>query len=162
MTARAFAIAATLLLLAVFTLLNWSAFLAPTTLSLGVAEVQAPLGLVMLGVTAVISGVFLVVILVQQASVILDSRRMAKDLHAQRELADKAEASRFTEMRSHLDGEIARLEAQAAASTRELGERLTRAEEAMATRVDDAARTLSAHLGEIEDKLDRALPGTRT
>lgn len=161
MTARAIVIAIALLLLAVFTLLNWSAFLAPTTLSLGVAEVQAPLGLVMLVVTAAVSGLFLLYILVQQATVIVESRRMARDLHAQRALADKAEASRFTEMRTHQDAELARLEAQAAASTRELGERLARAEEALAARLDDAARTLSAHLGEIEDKLDRALPAGR-
>ena len=38
---------------AVFTLLNWTAFMAPTALTLGVMDVQAPLGLVMLGVVVV-------------------------------------------------------------------------------------------------------------
>ena len=38
-----------LALIALFAVLNWGAFLAPTTLSFGVAQVQAPLGLIMLG-----------------------------------------------------------------------------------------------------------------
>ncbi len=106
MNLRTLSIAVALALLGVFTLLNWGAFLAPTTLSLGFAEVQAPLGLVMLGVTGVVSGLFLVYILFQQASVIMESRRTAKELKAHRELADKAEASRFTEMRTFLEGEL--------------------------------------------------------
>jgi len=36
-----------------FAALNWSAFLAPTPLSLGFAQVQAPRGLIMLGLGCV-------------------------------------------------------------------------------------------------------------
>ena len=160
MNLRTLSIVFALLVLAVFTLLNWSAFLAPTTLTLGFAEVQAPLGLIMLGVTGVVSGLFLVYILVQQASVILESRRTAKELKAHRELADKAEASRFTEMRSFLEGELRRLEAQASASTRELGERIDRMDQQLQAQLAESTRSLSAYVGEVEDKLDRALPST--
>ena len=59
MNARTLAIAIALFLLAVFALLNWSAFSTPTALTLGFAEVQAPLGLVMLVVTGIVSGLFL-------------------------------------------------------------------------------------------------------
>ena len=44
---------------ALFAVLNWSAFLAPTTLSLGVAVVQAPLGLIMLGLIGILTVAFL-------------------------------------------------------------------------------------------------------
>ncbi len=158
MNLRTLSIAVALALLGVFTLLNWSAFLAPTTLSLGVAEVQAPLGLIMLGVTGVVSGLFLVYILVQQASVIMESRRTAKELKSHRELADKAEASRFTEMRAFLEGELRKLEAQSAATTRELGERIGLMDRGLHEQLAETTRTLSAYVGEVEDKLDRALP----
>jgi uncharacterized integral membrane protein len=50
---------ALLAVLAIFTAINWNAFVAPTTLSLLFAEVQAPLGLVMLGITILLAAVFL-------------------------------------------------------------------------------------------------------
>jgi uncharacterized integral membrane protein len=161
MNFRAFLIALVLLLLAAFTLMNWGAFLAPTTLSLGVADVQAPLGLLMLGVTAAVSGLFLLYILVQQATVILETRRMTKDLQAQRELADKAEASRFTEMRGFIETELRRIEAQSSASTRELREALQQVEQQLGARLDESTRSLSAYVGEVEDKIDRVLPPPR-
>ncbi|MBC7942206.1 MAG: LapA family protein [Chitinophagaceae bacterium] len=108
----------------VFALINWAAFTAPTALSLGFYEFQAPLGLVMLVLTGAVSGVLLVYILMQQAGVIMEARRYAKELTAHRELADKAEASRFTELRAFLETELRRIEAQNVAGTRELGARI--------------------------------------
>lgn len=157
MNLRSFLVVAALALLAVFALLNWAAFTAPTTLSLAFAEVQAPLGLIMLAITGFISGLFLVYILFQQAGVILEARRYAKELNAQRELADMAEASRFTEMRAFLDGELRRLEAQRAAEVRELGERIEASAQRMGEMLAESTRSLSAYVGEVEDKLDRLL-----
>jgi len=108
----------------VFALVNWAAFTAPTPLSLGFFEFQAPLGLVMLVLTGAVSGLLLVYILMQQAGVILEARRYAKELTAHRELADKAEASRFTELKAFLETELRRIEAQNAAGTRELAARI--------------------------------------
>lgn len=158
MNLRSIAVAGALSALAIFTVLNWNAFLVTTTLSLGVAEVQAPLGLIMLAVTAGISGLFLVYILFQQASVMLEARRMTKELQAQRELADHAEASRFTEMRGVLEAEMRRLEALVSAGNRELGERLLDVEKRLTERLDESNRSLSAYVGEVDDKLDRMSP----
>jgi len=113
-----------LVAVSVFALTNWAAFTAPTALSLGVLEFQAPLGLVMLVLTGAVSGLLLGYILMQQAGVIMEARRYAKELSAHRELADKAEASRFTELRAFLESELRRLESQNAAGTRELGARI--------------------------------------
>lgn len=157
MNARTLAIVVALALLAIFALLNWSAFAAPTTLSLGFAEVQAPLGLVMLVVTALVSALFVVYIVVQQAGALLESRRHEKELRANRELADKAEASRFTELRAYLATEAARLQGERGAEAQQLGARLQQLEEHLQQRVDEAARGLAAHLGEVEDKLDRVI-----
>jgi uncharacterized SAM-binding protein YcdF (DUF218 family) len=159
MNLRAFAMTLILAfaLLLLFVTLNWTAFAAPTALSLGFAEVSAPLGVVTLVFTAVVSALFVVYIVFQQAGVILDARRFAKEGKAQRELADKAEASRFTELRTLLEGELRRIEAQGSASTRELGERMAQSERSLQDKLAEATRTTAAYLGEIEDKLDRVL-----
>jgi uncharacterized integral membrane protein len=157
MNLRSLLITAVLALLAAFALLNWTAFTAPTTLSLAFTSVQAPLGLIMLVITGLLSGLFLVYILFQQAGVILEARRYAKELKTHRELADTAEASRFTEMRSFLEGELRRLEAQGAAQTRELGARIEALERQLREMLGESTRTLSAYVGEVEDKLDRLL-----
>lgn len=159
MNMRAFALTLILAfaLLLLLVTLNWPTFATPTLLSLGVTEISAPLGVLMLGFTAAISALFVVYILFQQAGVILDARRFAKEGKVQRELADKAEASRFTELRTLLEGELRRIEAQGAASTRELGARLEQTERSLQDKLAEATSTTSAYLGEIEDKLDRVL-----
>ena len=92
-----------LVLVAGFAALNWTAFMAPTTLSLGLSAVQAPLGLVMLGLLAALTAMFLIFIVYLQTSVLFDARHHARELRTNRELADQAEASRFTELRAVLE-----------------------------------------------------------
>jgi uncharacterized integral membrane protein len=99
-----------LAVVALFAALNWSAFLAPTTLSLGFTQVQPPLGLLMLALLAAVTAVFLGYLVYLQSTVLLESRRHAKELQAQRELADQAEASRFTELRSFIDSRLSEVE----------------------------------------------------
>jgi hypothetical protein len=159
MNLRAFSLTLVLafVLLAAFAILNRAAMAAPSTLSLGFADVSAPLGMVMLVFTAAISGLFVVYIVLLQAGVIVESRRLTKEVKTQRKLADTAEASRFTELRSLLEGELRKIESQGAASYREFGARIEQSERGMQDKLGEATRTLSAYLGEIEDKLDRVL-----
>jgi len=109
-----------LALVAIFAALNWSAFVAPTTLSFGVANVQAPLGLIMLALLLVLTALFLIYIVYLQTTVILEWRRREKELQASRELADQAEASRFTELRAHLDTRLTEIENSLAAQLGEM------------------------------------------
>ena len=162
MNLRAFSLTLVLafVLLAAFATLNWGAIALPSILSLGFVEVNAPLGLVMLIFTAAISSLFIIYILLLQAGVILEARRLTKEVKAQRETADTAEASCCTELRTLLEGELRRIEAQSAASNRELGARIEQSERGMQDKLAEATGTVSAHLGEIEDKLDRALVPT--
>lgn len=152
------AVALALALLALFAVLNWPALIAPTTLSLGVAEVDAPLGLVMLVFTGIVCALFLFYIVVQQASMLLEARRTAKELKGQREVADQAEASRFTEMRAWMDGELRRIEAQSNAATREVGARIEQLDQGLQVTLAESSRSMLAYLAEIEDKLDRVAP----
>lgn len=138
--------------LALFTALNWSAFMAPTTLSLAFTTVQAPLGLIMLGVTAILGTLVLLYVVYIQTTVILDARRAARDLHAQRELADQAEASRFTALQAFLETRLQQLEeGLVAAHTRTDGE--------FRSSVERATNTLAAYIGEAEDRIERRIVG---
>ena len=109
---------------ALFAALNWGVIMTPTTLSLGFAEVQAPLGLVLLVMLAVICALFLFYLVYLQTTVLLEHRRHARELETQRQLADQAEASRFTELRTLLEARLDQLENSLAASIGELADRL--------------------------------------
>jgi hypothetical protein len=144
--------------IAAFSALNWSAFITPTTLSLGLAEVQAPLGVIMLGVVGFLTAFFLVFVVYVQASALFDSRRHAQELQVNRELADKAEASRFTELRSFLEAELqlaGRGTGSTVASNPAILARLDQLEEKLLTAVEQSGNSLAASIGELEDRLER-------
>jgi hypothetical protein len=91
-----------------------------------------------------------------QGGALMESRRLARDLQAQRELADKAEASRFTELRTFLTAELGSVAAAQEQTRSVLLTRLDRAEAASREAQDEASNTLSAYIGELEDRLERA------
>ena len=153
----AFLVAALLAALALLSLLNWSALSAPTTLSLGYRNVDAPLGLVLLGFCAAITLASLAFVAWDQARSLAAARRMTCELQAQRELADRAEQSRFMELRSFLEGELRALRERPAGGAVAGGPRLEELEARLVARLSESVNGLAAHLAEVEDKLDRAL-----
>jgi hypothetical protein len=62
----------------------------------------------MFGILAFVTALFLVFVVYQQTSAILEARRHAREPQSNRELADQAEASRFTELKVLMEGEIKR------------------------------------------------------
>jgi len=74
--------------------LNWSTLMVSAPLDLVVAQIQAPLGVVMLGLAAVLVVVFFVAYLYNQIGSLLETRRLLKEIQRVQDLADKADASR--------------------------------------------------------------------
>lgn len=142
-----------LTLIGAFTALNWGVFLANSPVSLGVATVQAPLGLVMLGLLFFVVAYFLVYVLYLQSTVLFDARRHAKELQTNRELADKAEASRFTELRGFLDAGLKQRAEQDSAAQQAVMVRIDTLEKALRASVEQTGNSLSAYIGELEDRL---------
>ncbi len=141
-------------LITAFAALNWAAFTAPSPLSLGVTTIEAPLGVTLLGLLVLMALVFAVYAAFWQGAVLMDARRHTKEMHLQRQLADQAEASRFTELRAALDSELARL-----------AERITASQEALRLEMRENTNSLAAMVGELEDRLlpphgDTARPTT--
>ncbi len=139
--------------IAAFSALNWHAFIAPTTLSLGVAEVQAPLGVVMLGITGLLTVFFLVFVVYVQASALFESRRHAQELQANRELADKAEASRFTELRAFIESELSKLAGSGLRADPAVMARIDRLEQDVLSALQQTENSLAAYVGEIDERL---------
>jgi hypothetical protein len=75
------------------------------------------------------------------------------------ELADKAEASRFTELRSFLEAELQKLAGRGTGSTvasnPAILARLDQLEEKLLTAVEQSGNSLAACIGELEDRLER-------
>lgn len=126
-------------LLAAFVIANWHVLAMPVEVSLLVATIQAPAGIILLGGTALLLVLLAAYTLSLHTSTLLESRRHAKELREQRLLADQAEASRFTELNAAMQKEFAELRA------------------AMQQTTAESVNSLAAAIGEVEDKLDRSL-----
>lgn len=150
----------------IFVGVNWAAMTTPTDLSLVFAQIHAPLGLVLLGLMALLAAVFVGLIAYTQGTVLIETRRHAKELAAQRELADKAEASRFTDLRAHLDREVTRLSEAISHQGRETISRVDRAEMGLRERPVDAEITrltqaIENHGRDLHARVDRLEMGLR-
>jgi biopolymer transport protein ExbB/TolQ len=133
----------------------------PASLNLGVSSVQAPMGLVLLGLLVLVLVVFLLSLVFSETSHLLEVRRLTRESAEQRKLADTAEASRFTELRHFLSAEIQATVARERELNERLQEKLDRVQNRLVESIEQTGNGLSASLGELEDRLERQghLPG---
>jgi uncharacterized integral membrane protein len=82
-------------LILVFAALNWSVLIAVTSINLLVARVQAPTGVILLGLTAALAALFFLATLYSRIGALMEARRLQQELRAAREVADRTEASRL-------------------------------------------------------------------
>lgn len=150
------------ILLVVFTGLNWGAMTEPTSLSLVFAQIQAPLGLLMLGMLLVVAAGATLLVTLHQTRMLMQARRMEKDLAAQRELADKAELSRFTLLQTHLDQQLTDIRHDVERQHAHLEQVIRSVQQSVNHELGDEARSLAAQLGQMEDRLNRWLEAVPT
>ncbi len=134
------------LAIAALAALNWNTLITPTTVSLGVTEIQAPLGAIMLGLTVLLCVFFLAYVLSLHGSVLMETRKHVKEMASQRDLADKAELSRFTELRQYL-------ETQERQSQDLFNARMDAMEARLSARTQEAENVTAAFMGQLEDQL---------
>jgi uncharacterized integral membrane protein len=140
--------------LTLFTAVNWSSFTTPTTLSVIFATVEAPLGLVLLGFVILLAALFLIYIVYLQSSVLFETRRHARELHSQREIAEHAEISRIHDLRAFLETQLKTLGEQTVQSKAELSARLDQLERDLHQSLEQCQNSLAASLAEIDDRLE--------
>ena len=122
-----------LALLALFAAVNWSALTAPTILSFVAFTLEGPLGLILLGFALGFALLFLGYAAMQRTAMLMESRRHAQELKAQRDLAERAEASRLSELRQQLERDFAALRAT----------------------IEESTNSLAASIGQLDEKLER-------
>ena len=118
-------------LAALFVVLNWRVFAGSAHLNLLLTSVDVPVGVVMLTLFALALLVLWVIVSRWQGTLLMEFRRQAKELQAQRLLAESAEASRFTELGALIREEISKLR----------------------TELQDTEHSIAATLGEMDDRL---------
>lgn len=148
----------TLLLLLILTAtgaiasLNWGVFVVPVDLSIGFGLIRMPIGLLMLAVLVVVTVLFLLYVVYMQTSSLLETRRLSRKLEANIALAEKAESSRFTELRSALESEMVKQANREAESMTALLNRVDLLSKELNVSLGQATNTLAAHIGEFEDR----------
>lgn len=139
-----------IVLIGVLAFFNFSYLAQNVAMSLGFTTVEAPLGLILLGLTALMAVVFVAYVITMQGAWLLEARAHAKEMAAQRELADKAEASRFTELR------IA-IESLHKEEERRLMERMDNLEAHLHARAQESDNSSAAYVGQLEQTLRSTL-----
>lgn len=142
-----------LLIVAVFSLANWSVLSAPATLSFIVFDIEGPLGVILLGAMLVLVGLFVLYALTLRTKMLMESRRCNQELEAQRKIAETAEASRLSELRAQIEREFADVRV----TVGEISGQMDRNVQSMQQSLDEAANGLAALVAEMDDKIDRVL-----
>ncbi len=95
-----------LAILAALSVLNWNTLSAQAPLDLVAWQIQAPLGIVLLGVAGVMLALFMVAYLYNQIGSLMETRKLLKEIQRVQELADKAEASRIENLHQLISTEF--------------------------------------------------------
>lgn len=127
----AWSVVAVIVLLAV---LNWGTLMMPAPIDLLVMRIDAPLGVVMLALTGVLIGFFLVATLGNQIGSLLETRKLLKEIQRLQALADQTEASRMQTLQQLMTSEFRLLN--------ERFDKLRRGQEDNATKLPNDPRQL--------------------
>lgn len=149
-----------LALTAVFAALNWPVFNAAQPLWLGFTTISAPLGVLLLGALLVVA----VLLLVEQSRALGESRRFTRELDAQRKLAERAEGSRYSELRAYFAEELGRVEQRSLDTRATLINRMDALERDLRTAIEQSGTAVATYIADHEERVARrpeARPETR-
>jgi hypothetical protein len=90
---------------------------------------------------------------------LLDYRQHQKTLEAQRDLADKAEASRFVDLRQHMDTQLREQRERDAITAGEFEKSRVEIQREIRAQMEQINRTLAARMNELESRLDGRVGG---
>lgn len=134
--------------------LNWGEVTRTSRLNFGLILTDAPLAGILLAILALTLVVFLVSSAIQESRNLLAWNRHAKELQAQRDLADKAEASRFTDLRQHIDATLRETRQRDALAGGEFEKSMLQSHRELRAQLDAMNRTLLARLAQLEARVD--------
>ena len=161
-----------LIVLAVFLIINWGALSQVTTVNLVYTEIQAPLGVLVVGGFGIVVLLLAVYTVWQQASMMMELRAAYKEARTARQVAEDADKSRVAEIRTEFAARLEKLETLLTDRTDELlqttrdcnaafEKRLDALAEAQERRQTEAQTKLAVTLEELEKRVLASLPAPR-
>lgn len=143
-----------ILLVAGFAALNWPDIVRSSPLSFGLFVTDAPLGAILLLLLAATLILFLAATVAMRTQSLIDYRQHQKTLEAQRELAENAEASRFTDLRGQLDTHLREMRERDAIAATEFDKHMVQSQRELRTQMEQMNRMIAARLNELEHRLE--------
>jgi len=140
------------LVTAIIASLNWGEFTRLEPLSFGLFTANVAVGATMLVILGVVLAAFLVSSAIQESRYLLDHRRHSRALHAQRELAENAEASRFTDLRQHLDAHMRESRQREAVMGTEFEKRMLQSHQELRAQVERMHQMIGSRLDGLEGR----------
>ncbi len=135
--------------------LNLGELMRPVELNLGWRLVEAPLGLLMLGLAGLAWLLALAAAVGAQMAHASQRRQLEDELQTQRERADSAEGSRFAQLQRHLELQAQAAEHRERETQAQFDRQLERVRQAVQQQLDEVGSSLAAYIGEVEDRLER-------
>lgn len=139
--------------------LNRVEVMRPSPLNLGWTQLEAPLGAVLLGLLGMAVLIGLAAGAAQRAQSHRREQALADSLQSQRDLADRAEASRFTDLRQALDAHLRDTKQREAGISASVEQALMRHQRETRTQLEGLHRAMGSRLGEMEARLEARLDG---
>lgn len=143
-----------ILAVAGFAFQNWPEITRRSTLDFGVLQAEAPLGLILLTLLGLTLLGALATAATLRSRSLVETRQHAKQLHAQRELAEKAEASRFTDLRQVLDSHLREERQRESVVQTELDRTMAQHQRELRNQLEQMYHLLTSRLSEMERRFD--------
>jgi len=147
-----------LILLAVFTAVNWSILTTPTPMSFVFFDIDGPLGGTLLAIMLALVLLVVAYAMLLRTTWLVESRRLNRQLQEQRELAQQAETSRFVTLQQTIEKHFAELNAAFANNEKTTIAHVDSVSSAVQDGLNESLNSLIAHIGYVDDKLNQALP----
>lgn len=165
MRSRGIVITLIVVLLALFAALNWTALVARQPVHLVFFTVQAPLGLVLIGIAVALCFIFLLFSLFRRAAQLRQVSGLERTLEGERKLNQQKRSAELEALETRLGERFGGLEASFKAALSEHYGRLEAGERAQAERMEghvlNIRRELATDLEQIETSIRRSLPPPR-
>lgn len=153
MRARLLLLLVAILLVAGFAALNSAEIMRPTPLNFGLFTTDAPLGAILLGLLAVALLVFLASAAASAARMQAIENRYHRELQVHRDLAEREEASRFTQLRQHFDNHVREARQRDSMVSTEFEKSMLQSHRDLRHQLEQIHHTLATRLGELESRM---------
>ena len=165
MRSRGIFVTLIVVLLGLFTVLNWAALASPQPVNLVFFTVQAPLGFVLIVVALALCFVFLLFSLFRRAAQLRQVSGLERALEGERKLNQQKRSAELEALETRLGERFGGLEASFRDALSEHYGRLEAGERAQAERMEghvlNIRRELATDLEQIETSIRRSLPPPR-